>query len=309
MIKLVNLTKEYRRGRTVKRALKSISMDVPAGTVFTLLGPNGAGKTTLLNILATMVLPTSGDAILGGYSVLQHPRQVRQIVGLGLGGERSFYFRLTGRQNLEFFGALAGLGAAQTRQRTARLLELFDLTDAADVPYMKYSTGMKKKLALARALITDAPILLLDEPTAGVDPVSALKIRNTAVDLARQGKTIVWTTHDLAEAEAIGSVVGILHRGDMLAVKTVDELRRFGGCAVIRLRAPLTGPDPSEVLPSLRCIQTHDDGTATWSMPFDSSREPLASILSQLLDSKVDLREVGTELPSLEDVFFSMTKR
>jgi ABC-2 type transport system ATP-binding protein len=200
--------------RTVT-ALDGLDLAVAQGRVFCLLGPNGAGKTTLIKILGTLVLPDGGRASVGGHDVAREPGQARRSVGYAVADERSFYWRLTGRQNLEFFAALHGFRGARRDRRVAELLRLAGLEDAADLRFNAYSTGMRQMLAFARALLADASILLVDEPTRSLDPLAADRARDfLREELARrQGRTILWATHDLGEAADCADDIAVISRG------------------------------------------------------------------------------------------------
>jgi len=200
--------------RTVT-ALDGLDLRVEPGRVFCLLGPNGAGKTTLIKILATLVLPDGGRAAVAGHDVAGDPRRAKAAVGYAVGEERSFYWRLTGRQNLEFFGALYGLRGAARDRRVADVLGLVGLEDSADRRFNAYSTGMRQMMAFARALLADAPVLLVDEPTRSLDPRAADRIRSFLRDelAGRQGKTVLWATHDLGEAADRADDIAVISRG------------------------------------------------------------------------------------------------
>jgi len=218
-----------RRGGRVAgvEALRDVSFSVRQGEMIGLLGPNGAGKTTLLKIIATLIHPSSGRVLLGGGDVVAEPRRARALLGLVTCDERSFYARLTGRQNLAFFGALYGLTRAQVEARGAELFDTLGLVAAADAPYQSYSSGMKQKLAIARGLLRDARVVCYDEPTRSLDPVSAQAIRRwiQARRATAPRQTHVIATNQLSEAEQMCDRVLILSRGRLLAQGTVPEIR------------------------------------------------------------------------------------
>ena len=207
-------------------ALDRVSLAVEPAQLFSLLGPNGAGKTTLIKILTTLVLPTSGRAFVAGSDVIRDPDAVKRRIGVVMSDERSFYWRLTGRQNLEFFATLHGLSGQDRTTRIEEMLQLLGLGDKADERFHGYSSGMKQKLAIARGLIADPTILFCDEPTRSLDPISALQIRTFIREhLVRElGKTVFLTTHNLHEAEEISDRVAIINRGRLLAAGTVGEV-------------------------------------------------------------------------------------
>jgi ABC-2 type transport system ATP-binding protein len=213
------------------QVLRGISLTVNKGEIVGLLGPNGAGKTTLIKILATLVLPDSGSGIVNRFDLFTQPDQVRKVIGLVNTSERSFYWRLTGRQNLLFFAALWGITGSEANTRVDKILYFLDLSDKANTSFMKYSTGQQQRLALARALIPDPPVLLMDEPTRSLDPVAASELRQfVKTDLSEQmNKTVVWCTHNLKEAEEICDRLFFIHKGKIIASGSLTEMRRLLG--------------------------------------------------------------------------------
>jgi ABC-2 type transport system ATP-binding protein len=216
--------------RPKRTALDGVSLRVERGRSFCLLGPNGAGKTTLIKVLTTLVLPDSGRAFVNGSDAEKCPAAVRRAVGYAINDERSFYWRLTGRQNLEFFGALNGLRGARLARTIRDVLELTGLEPAGNLRFNAYSTGMRQMLAFARALLTDAEILFVDEPTRSLDPQAAAKVRRflrgELVEV--RNKTVFWATHDLAEAGEFGQEVAIIDQGRVRVKGPVHELTRSG---------------------------------------------------------------------------------
>ena len=207
------LRSPFRRERVP--ALADVTLDIGAGEVLGLLGPNGAGKTTLVEILATLLLPDAGSAVVGGHDVVREARAVRSLIGYAPSDTGTLHDRLTGAENLEFFGALRDV---PPRRLSARIDELFDLVGlerARDDRFQRYSDGMKARLSLARALLADPPVLLLDEPTKSLDPVIQREIRTFLRDtLARRmRKTVLLVTHSVEEAVAVCDRVAIMHRG------------------------------------------------------------------------------------------------
>jgi ABC-2 type transport system ATP-binding protein len=199
-------------------ALAGIDLSVAPGEVVTLLGPNGAGKSTLIRILATTVLPDEGSVHVAGYDAVAQPTAVRRSFGLALGDERSWYWRLSGRRNLEFFAALYGLRRREAAARVDVLLREIGLADAADRRFDGYSTGMRMRLSLARALLPDPRVLLLDEPTRSLDPLAASAFQARVLELASARRmAVLYATHDLHEAAEIASRVLILVRGRVAA--------------------------------------------------------------------------------------------
>ena len=208
------------------RALEEVSLEVQRGEIFGLLGPNGAGKTTLLKILSCLVLPTRGQAVVDGASVGGSDTRVKRSIGFVTSDERSFYWRLTGRENLDFFGRLYGLGRTDGRRRTAELIGAMELGEVADRQFMSYSSGMKQRMSIARALLHDPPILCLDEPTRSLDPIAAKHLRSFVAGRLHDdaGKTIILATHNLQEAEEMCSRLVVLERGRVLRQGTISEV-------------------------------------------------------------------------------------
>ena len=240
-------------------ALDGVDLSVPRGSVFGLLGPNGAGKTTLLKILAGLVHADAGVVRVNGVDVARHPRQAREHLMYVSVEERSLYWRLTATQNLRFYAPLYEIPAKQIRRRVGDILALVGLDDVADERVVKYSTGMKQRLAIARGLLSDPDILLLDEPTRSLDPMSARALWKFIKEelVGQHGKTVVIATHNMEEASQLCLRVAILHRGRVSACDTVaavsDRLAGTGRCTIT-----LAHEDPTIVprLSHLAGIQT-----------------------------------------------------
>ncbi len=231
-----NLTKDFtkRRGisspgrffekRTVT-AVKDVNLSVERGEIFGLLGPNGAGKTTLTKMLCTLLLPSSGSATVNGFDLVRQQPKVKSSIALISSEERSFYWRLSGLQNLSFFAALYGLSAEQARRRIPEVLEIVGMTEAAGRRFQEYSTGMKQRMGLARGLLADPDIFFMDEPTKGLDPVATLQLHEfIASRLVNEGKTVILATHHLVEAEQVCDRVAIMSGGHLRACGRVREL-------------------------------------------------------------------------------------
>jgi ABC-2 type transport system ATP-binding protein len=204
-------------------ALQGVSFQVSKGEMVGLVGPNGAGKSTLIRIIATLLEPTSGTVNVDGYHVSRHPQEIRRRIGLVLEGDRGLYGRLTGRRNLEFFGVLYGLAPAVASRRAGHLLEVFDLA-GRDKLVFGYSSGMRARLCLARALISDPPLLLLDEPSRSLDPVASLEMGRQLRQLAGEGRAILLSSHRLEEVSAFCDRVVVLMGGRVRHVGVPSEL-------------------------------------------------------------------------------------
>jgi ABC-2 type transport system ATP-binding protein len=227
----------WRRKTKATVAVDDISFSVERGELFGLLGPNGAGKTTTVKMLSTLLLPTSGTARVLGQDVTRQTRQVRQRIGFTFGGARGLYSRLSALDNLRYFSELYGLEPSVSRRRIPELLELVDLAGRGDDRVETYSSGMQQRLHLARALLHDPELIFLDEPTVGIDPVGARQLRSTVKQLVAMGKTILLTTHYMAEAEELCDRIAIIKKGRIVALDTPAALKqRISGEAVIEMQ-------------------------------------------------------------------------
>jgi ABC-2 type transport system ATP-binding protein len=213
------------------RALDEVSLSAGAGNVLVLLGPNGSGKTTTLKLVSTMLLPDAGRVLVEGADTRTHSDHVRKHVGFAVATERSFFPRLSARENLDFFAALEDVPRQLRARRIQILLERTGLIEAADTLVMKFSSGMYQRLGIARALIKQPSILLLDEPTRSLDPAAAMHFWNLVREVRAQGTTVLLATHSFSEAAAVGDTVAVLHRGRIVAsgkiTGNVEELRSF----------------------------------------------------------------------------------
>jgi len=222
------ITHPWQKAGTVV-ALDGVSFVVNPGEIFGLLGPNGAGKTTLLKILSCLIIQSRGSALINGHDTRREEMKVKSSIGFVTSDERSFYWRLSGRENLRFFASLYNLSPATAKRRCQQLLDRLDLTAKADQAFMTYSSGMKQRMAVARALLHDPPVIFMDEPTRSLDPQAARHLRTLVEDtLCRQeGKTILLATHNLAEAEEICSRIAIIHKARVRRMGTLAEVRTW----------------------------------------------------------------------------------
>ncbi|HWH08890.1 MAG TPA: ABC transporter ATP-binding protein [Candidatus Thermoplasmatota archaeon] len=288
-------------------ALHGIDLEVRRGELFGLLGPNGAGKTTLVKILCTLLLPTSGEAVVAGHDVRRDPGPIRRKVGVVLGGERALYWRLTARENLWYFSQLYDMPGGKARTRIEEVLAEVSLLDRADDRVEDYSKGMKQRLHIARGLLTDPEILLLDEPTIGLDPHAARSLRALVRKLVDDhGRTVVLTTHYLYEADELSDRVGVLHRGRVIALDAPDALKaRHAAKGAVLARVRRADPDVEKRLAALPGVQRVTprsvDGAAEYRLAgLDDPSGVAAAVGPGLLGLQV-------EQPTLEDVFVSLT--
>ena len=208
-------------------ALDGVGFQVAPGEIFGLLGPNGAGKTTLIKILSCLIIQSRGRAVVNGHDTRTHEMRVKNSIGFVTSDERSFFWRLSGRENLHFFARLYNLSPGEVKSRCSLLLDRLSLTDKADHAFMNYSSGMKQRMAVARALLHDPPILYMDEPTRSLDPQAARNLRTLISETLnkRDGKTVLLATHNLAEAEELCSRIAIIHKARIRRIGTLAEVR------------------------------------------------------------------------------------
>ena len=293
-----------RRRETV--ALAGISLDVPRGSIFGLLGPNGAGKTTLLSILATLLLPDSGQVTVLGHDVVREAGALRRRLNMA-SGNASFVWALRPPEILDFYGRLYGLSGRTLRTRVAELLEMTELVPHRRTPYNELSTGLKQRLALAKALVNDPELLFLDEPTLGLDPDVSVRLRAHITRLrAERGMTIVLTTHYMREAEQLCDEIAFVKGGRVLARGTAGELKRqirIGDVIALRLDPP----EPAgltDMQGVLRCTRAGDRIECT----VDEAEKRLPEILAALHAEGVVIRDIQVREPELEEVFVELAR-
>jgi sodium transport system ATP-binding protein len=226
LIEVNNLKKIFfdkKRGEV--KAVNGIDLHCRKGEIFGLLGPNGAGKTTTLRILATMLKPTAGEVSVNGYDVIKEAHQVRESIGF-LSGETGLYDRFTPRETILFFGRINNLPDEEIRMRMDEIFKILDMKSFQEVRVDKLSTGMKQKLSIARALIHNPPILIFDEPTVGLDVITARVVLNYIKEFKNQGKCIIFSTHQMQEAERLCDRIAIIHKGEILAKGSLEELQQ-----------------------------------------------------------------------------------
>jgi sodium transport system ATP-binding protein len=230
MIETKNLTKIFedkKRGRIT--AVDNVNISVNKGEIFGLLGLNGAGKTTTLRILATILKPTSGTATLNGFDVVKEPEKAKAKLGF-LTGATGLYGRLRAREMIQYFGLLYGMSKADATRRTNELMEIFNLSEFADTRCDKLSGGTKQKVSIARTMIHDPEVLILDEPTVGLDVITSRAVVSFINAEKGRGKAIIFSTHVMHEAEKLCDRIGVIHRGRIIAVGTPAELKNRAGC-------------------------------------------------------------------------------
>ncbi len=292
-------------------ALENLSLQIPRGSVYGLLGPNGAGKTTTVRILATLLMPTAGRALVQGRDVVKDAALVRQTIGLVLGGERGLYGQLTGRENLLYYAALNLMAPKDAMRRATLVLDLAGLTANADTIVDAYSRGMKQKLHLARGLLTDPAVLFLDEPTIGLDPSGAEDIRRLIQVLAANGKTILLTTHYMFEADRLCQRLAIINQGRLVVEGTpLDIKRRFAKLSVLDVTVNALAPG---LLDRLRTIAGVVQVDSVSDGPYHriTVQTRLEHSAAAALATAIELEDVVSSVqrdPTLEEAYLSILR-
>lgn len=292
-----------RRAGPPRRALDHLDLSIAAGEVHGLLGPNGAGKTTLCKIVCTVLLPTSGTVLVNGFDVVTQANRVRRGIGIVFGGERGLYTRLTARQNLVYWSALYRQPASVGRRRAAELLDRLGLAERADEPVETFSRGMKQRLHLARGLIADPRILVLDEPTVGMDPVAARDFRVLIAALRAEGRSLLVTTHDMGEAEAMCDRVSLIDGGRLLCTESPRTIGNWLS-QFERVRAeevPRHALARLESVPGVSGVRMQGTGTVVVETCAEGTSN---EVLRLLLDAGA--KRLSTSRPSLEEVYLHM---
>ncbi len=295
-------------------AVEGVSLNIQKGEIFGLLGPNGAGKSTTIRMLCTLLEPTSGTARVNGFDIRKQANKVRQSLGTVLAGERSIYWKLTARENLEYFAALYHIPPEIARKRIRELLKRMELENRADDLVEKYSTGMKQRVAISKALLAHPPIVLLDEPTLGLDPQAARKVRELVMELKNEGQTVLLTTHYMEEADQLSDRIGIIDKGKIIALDTPEALKqRIDQKDVVHMEIAGWHPamaDTIRKMPNVHnLVARHVPDDSLWevSLQADNSRSILPGIIECINHNGTRLVNMNIVKPSLEDVFIHLT--
>lgn len=295
-------------------AVNEVTLRVEQGIICGLLGSNGAGKTTFIKMLCTSILPSSGTAMIYGYDITRHEQQVKRLIGLVSSDERSFFWRLTGKQNLRFFAKLYKLPSNEIDKRIEHLFELFDLTYASDVRFNEYSTGMKQKLAIARGLLSRPKILFLDEPTKGLDPISANALRKLIKErvVGHLGNTVLVTTHILPEAEQLCDSIAVMDHGRIVASGSVGDItsaaQKYDKYNLTVQNISAT--DIQELLRMEDIINNsrlvHTNGAVSFEISLLKNSGAISHVLRYILNNNGKVLKCAIEDTTFEDVFHSI---
>ncbi len=286
-------------------AVNHVDLTIKRGELFGLLGPNGAGKTTLVKCLSTLLLPDRGTALINGYDIVGDPVGVRESIGITTGGERTLYWKLSGRDNLRYFASLYGLSSKEADKRIDYLMEIMGLQDKQYERIEKYSTGMRQKISLCRALIHDPPVLLLDEPTLGLDPSFSRFIRSfIKKDLNQdQGKTILLTTHYMDEADQLCERIAIMNDGKIVAIDTPENLKkRIPHREILEIKCM---GHPSFKGIGQKVYTQSEDGVMVYRIHAENVEEIMSEVIKAADSAKI--LSMNVSKPTLEDVFIHLT--
>lgn len=306
MIKVEHLKKKF--GNFT--AVDDISFDVKKGEVFGLLGPNGAGKSTTLRILSTLARPTEGTATIGGYDIVKQDNEVRKLVGI-VSEKMIMYDRLTARENLWFFGSLFDIPSNLLTKRIDELLELVQLTKWKNSLVGTFSTGMRQRMNVVRALLNMPQVLFLDEPTLGLDPQSSVEIREFVKKLNREGgTTIIVTTHTMVDADILCDRIGIIDHGKVVALDTSTNLKKLisgNNGTVLKLDISNLSAGILEALQKLECVKSATQDNSTHVRLIVGGNDAFDSVIDAVRANGGKIASVESQQPTLEDVFLHLT--
>ncbi len=290
-------------------AVDNISFNVNDREIFGFLGPNGAGKSTTIRMLCTLARPTAGDAKVNGYDLLKQPDNVRASIGL-VAEKMIMYDQLTAAENLRFFGNLYQMPKQKIETRIDELLKLVDMTDWKNAQIKKFSTGMRQRINVIRALLTEPKVIFMDEPTLGLDPQTTLSIRDLIRDINKKGTTVILTTHAMIEAEALSNRIAIIDHGKIIALDTPGNLKKLvkeADMTVLTVRVPNLTPSLVGKIQKLECVAAVDQPDAYDLKISAKGNEGVDKILDAIRQDGGTITTINTNEPTLEDVFLSVT--
>jgi ABC-2 type transport system ATP-binding protein len=288
-------------------AVNGVNLQIKAGCIYGVLGPNGAGKTTTISMLSTLLRPDGGHASIFGYDTVRDAHIVRQLIGL-TGQYASVDEKLSATENLFLFSRLLGLSRRDSKKKSAVLLEVFDLTEAAKRPLSKFSGGMRRRLDLAASLIAQPPLIFLDEPTTGLDPRTRLQMWDTIRQLVASGSTVLLTTQYLDEADQLADRIAVIDSGKVIAEGTSAELKASVGVAALelQLRSPDLAQTAKNVIRQTLGMDCHISPEGMISAPL-ADPGVITDVLLALRNHQIELLEVSVKSPTLDEVFMAIT--
>jgi ABC-2 type transport system ATP-binding protein len=306
LIEVRNLTKMFNKFV----AVDDVSFDIKKGEIFGLLGPNGAGKSTTIRMLSTLCRPTKGTATIGGYDIVKDDAKVRSLIGI-VSEKMIMYNRLTARENLWFFGSLFNIPRGVLEPRIDELLSLVQLSQWKNSQVGTFSTGMKQRMNVIRALLNLPQVLFLDEPTLGLDPQSTVDIREFIKKINRENETtILITTHMMSEADLLCDRIGIIDRGKIVALDTSANLKKMisgANTTILKLEIASLSPDLIAAIRALKCVETVSQENSTHLKIHAHGDDAFDTIIDAIRTRKVKIDSIENLQPSLEDVFLHIT--
>jgi ABC-2 type transport system ATP-binding protein len=305
MIEVRHFTKQY--GDFV--AVDDLSFEIGAGEIFGFIGPNGAGKSTTIRFLATLLRPTSGEGFICGHSVVRDPMQVRRVIGF-MPDDFGVYDGMKVWEFLDFFAVAYEIPRSHRKKIIGQVLELLDLLDKRDEYVNGLSKGMKQRLCLAKTLVHDPPVLILDEPASGLDPRARMEMKALLMELGGMGKTILISSHILSELADFCTMIGIIERGKLLAAGSIQDIQRtLQRNRILKIGVSGDGVDRAASImrddPGVRSVESYDH---TLSCEFDGEDDAKARLLGRLVSSGIAINSFAEEELSLEEVFMRVTK-
>ena len=312
------MSKKKKFFRTIEKkefkAVDDVNFDIYKGEIFGLLGPNGAGKTSTIKMITGLLKPTSGEVLVMGKNVEKKPMEALKNIGTVLAGDRSVYWKLTARENLEYFGSLYALNKKEAASRTDAILQRLGFNGKEDELVEKFSTGMKQKVALGKALIPNAPVVLLDEPTLGLDPQSALNLREIILDIKKEGRTVLLTTHYMEEADFLCDRIAIIDGGKIIALDTPEKLKSsMSHIKSIKIDLTKASDELIEEIKQMDAVDNvikeynEENRSYTLTIHHTDGSTIIQRIIDSISQNKSQILNINVIEPSLEDVFIHLT--
>lgn len=304
MIQIENLSKTYGKFS----ALKGISFEVKKGSVFGFVGPNGAGKSTTMQILSTLMASSGGRVYIGGYDVIKQPKAVRQLIGY-MPDFFGVYDHLTTEEYLNFYGAAYGISNAERKKTIPQLLELVSLSHKKDQLVDSLSRGMKQRLGLARCLVHNPEVLILDEPASGLDPRARIEMREILKELRNMGKTILISSHILPELAELSDVIGVIEEGEMVAIGSVEEInRRMKGKKLLKIRLTERWREAMVILKEKPFITSVEEDGDWIIAGFNGEDKDQSALLNEMILGGYPVLSYSETEGNLEEIFLEITK-